>query len=59
MFRDTKLRSIQPVFANLLAVHMFEIVADMEPQAVELQGIQHFCLSSFREKQAERESMLI
>ena len=22
--------------ANLLAVHMFEIVADMEPQAVEL-----------------------
>ena len=25
--------------ANLLAVHMFEIVADMEPQAVELQGV--------------------
>lgn len=27
--------------ANLLAVHMFEIVADMEPQAVASRGIQH------------------
>lgn len=39
--------SIQPI-ANLVAVYMFEIVADMEPQAVELQVIQHLSISPLR-----------
>lgn len=40
-FRDIKLRTIQPIIANLPAVYMFEIVATRSPE------LMNFNASSF------------